>query len=191
MTVKERARERLYLVGHVEVVDGVPSEPEEDVEEGDDPEGDEEGEQGEPNPTPVTPQKRAEKAEEKRRRRRVVVVVVVSSCNVAALVIVQLASWPASQLGSVDKASKYRVAQNDSLRICNRWRGNHATTPPRKLGYAVQFTQHSIKHFVLSGGSSGAPPHDAGAIHASFFNMLNAKTFSQKSYPNQQVRQVL
>ena len=183
--MRERERERLYLVGHVEVVDGVPSESEEDVEEGDDPEGDEEGEQGEPNPTPVTPQKRAEKAEEKRRRRRAVV------CNVAALVIVQLASWPASQLGSVDKASKYRVAQNDSLRICNRWRGNHATTPPRKLGYAVQFTQHSIKHFVLSGGSSGAPPHDAGAIHASFFNMLNAKTFSEKSSRNQQVRHVL
>ena len=113
----ERARERLYLVGHVEVVDGVLSESEEDVEEGDDPE-EEEGKQGEPNPTPVTPQKRAEKAEEKRRRRRVVVVV--SSSNVAALVIVQLASWPASQLGSVDRASKYRVEQNDSFIICNR-----------------------------------------------------------------------
>ena len=115
---RERARERLYLVGHVEVVDGVLSESEEDVEEGDDPEGDEEGKQGEPNPTPVTPQKRAEKAEEKRRRRRVVVVV--SSSNVAALVIVQLASWPASQLGSVDRASKYRVEENDSFIICNR-----------------------------------------------------------------------
>ena len=134
--MREREKERLYLVGHVEVVDGVLSESEEDVEEGDDPE-EEEGKQGEPNPTPVTPQKRAEKAEEKRRRRRVVVV---SSSNVAALVIVQLASWPASQLGSVDRASKYRVALNNSLRICNRWRGNQATTPSRKLGCAVHAT---------------------------------------------------
>ena len=141
MTMKEREEERLYLVGHVEVVVGVLSESEEDVEEEDDPE-DEEGKQGEPNPTPVTPQKRAEKAEEKRRRRRVVVVV--SSSNVAALVIVQLASWPASQLGLVDRASKYRVAPNDYVMIIKRQQRNgmatHATEPPRKLRYAVHAT---------------------------------------------------
>ena len=87
-----------YLVGHVGLF-GVLLESEEDEkEERDDPE-DEERTQGEPNPTPVTPQKRAEKAGEKRRRlrrrRRL-------ACNVAPLVLVQLTSWPVSLLVLVE-----------------------------------------------------------------------------------------
>ena len=73
-------------------------EPEEDEEEEDEEEGTQQ--RGELNPTPVTPQKRAEKAGEKRRRlrrrrRRL-------ACNVAPLVLVQLTSWPVSLLVLVE-----------------------------------------------------------------------------------------
>ena len=93
MTVRRDRQAGLpYLVGHVELF-GVLLESEEDEkEERDDPE-DEERAQGEPNPTPVTPQKRAEKAVESSS----------SSCNVAALAIVQLTSWPA-RLALVERA---------------------------------------------------------------------------------------
>ena len=97
--MSDRQACRLYLVGHVDdiVVVCVLLEPEEDEEEEDEEEGTQQ--RGELNPTPVTPQKRAEKAGEKRRRlrrrRRL-------ACNVAPLVLVQLTSWPVSLLVLVE-----------------------------------------------------------------------------------------